>query len=715
MATELRRAVNLSLIGLVAQAVFAGLLLLIGLWSNSLATLAAARFSVIGVLIWLPVSLVLYQRKLAQEESLEAEQIRRERESAGQPVTGLFDERGELILARNRLQVMQRFLLPTFGLLTAAILILGSLLWWTWPLGAGLSDRAVWGTAQNASQSAAFLAGIAFLGFLLSRYGSGLAKAEGAPLLRAGSSYMMGTAMASGALAIVLACVHFNQPVPERVAAYVIRLAMLLVGAEIALNLILDFYRPRKPGEEPRAAFDSRLLNLLSETTGLAQTISEAFDYQFGIPISRTWAYQLLSRAMVPLIAFAVLSVLALSMIVVVHPGEQAIVERWGEPLQDVTGGSGALQPGLHLKWPWPIDRVYRYPIEQVQQVWLGLDLAHWDEEAQAKDVVLWSDPKHFGVDEFNLLVAVPPSEAEKRLEELSAEGADEDTGRAVPVAIIQAAVTVQYRVRENELYKYVYNYQQPGRVLQSAGYRELAEMASTIDLSTVFGPGRSAAKEELMRRLQRRADELELGIDIVFVGLQGVHPSSKVAEAFEQVVQAEIDMETTLQKAQAEANTTLAEVVGDERLARTLAERLVQIETFRDEPDPSEEQIDGLTAEAEQLFYGAGRSTSSGRRGEGSGVRGTAAQRVAEAEAWKQQKVNRVRGEVETFRQELLAYRKTPYLYVLRRYLETIQEAVRDMRKFVIAVPTRGPIIWELRDEPSAPGLGDIAGISSP
>jgi regulator of protease activity HflC (stomatin/prohibitin superfamily) len=702
--------------GLVMHLVFAGLVLLIGLWTQSLAVMAAARFVAIGALIWLPLSMVLYQRHLAHQEHLESEQLRRERESAGQPVSGIFGERGELLIAQNRLRWMRRYLLPIFGLLTAATLIATSLLWWHWDLGAGISDRQVWGLPSNAAQSAAFLAGLAFLAFLLGRYATGLAKVGDAHLLRAGASYTMASAMILGGLSVVLACVHFEQPIPERIAAYVIRLAMLVIGAETVLNLVLDIYRPRKPGEEPRAAFDSRLLGLLSETTGLAQTIAEAFDYQFGIPISKTWFYQLLAKAVVPLIAFAIFATLALSMVVVIKPGEQAIIERWGRPVQDVAGEGEALSAGLYLKWPWPIERVYRYPVDQVQQIMLGVLQERYDQEVEAQKVVLWSQRLHWDVEEYNLLVAVPRSESERSLQEaMLADEAAEPTGRAVPVTLIQAAVAVQYRIRPDELRDYAYNYDEPGRVLQSAAYRELYEMAATLDVERILGLDREATAEQLRRRIQARANELRLGLDIVFVGILGIHPPQKVADAFEDVVRAEITMETNLQEARAEANTTLAEVVGDERLARRLAQQLARIEALRDQDGPDQDEIARLTAEAEALFYGRGKIIAAGREGQGAGVRGGAAQLVAEAQAWRQQKVNQVRAEVETFRQELKAYRQTPYLYTLRRYLETIQEAVADIQKVVIALPERPPAVWLIDDKPTGPGLGDITGIKNP
>jgi hypothetical protein len=46
---------------------------------------------------------------------------------------------------------------------------------------------------------------------------------------------------------------------------YAIPWVMIVLGAEILLNTILDIYRPRVAGQYAQAAFDSRLLGLVNE------------------------------------------------------------------------------------------------------------------------------------------------------------------------------------------------------------------------------------------------------------------------------------------------------------------------------------------------------------------------------------------------------------------------------------------------------------------
>ena len=66
----------------------------------------------------------------------------------------------------------------------------------------------------------------------------------------------------------------------------------------------------------------------------------------------------------------------------VVGVEEQGLVERLGVPAR-----GAPLDPGLHLHWPWPIDRVVRVPVRRVQTLHVG----HEGEEEAGPEDVLWA------------------------------------------------------------------------------------------------------------------------------------------------------------------------------------------------------------------------------------------------------------------------------------------------------------------------------------
>ncbi len=158
---------------------------------------------------------------------------------------------------------------------------------------------------------------------------------------------------------------------------YLIPAIMALVGVELLLNLMLDIYRPRVPGQERRPPYDSRLLSLFAEPEGVLKTVATTLDYQFGFKVSETWFYRFMERAIVPLVLVQVLALWLLSAVVVVDQQEVAFVETLGVAhvsAQDAERGLLAtpLQPGYYLKWPWPISVARFVPAYRVRNVTMG-------------------------------------------------------------------------------------------------------------------------------------------------------------------------------------------------------------------------------------------------------------------------------------------------------------------------------------------------------
>src|SRR5262249_26491095 len=128
-----------------------------------------------------------------------------------------------------------------------------------------------------------------------------------------------------------------------------------------------------------------RVVGLLGQPEGLITTAAEALDYQFGFKVSETWFYQLFFERALKWLLLAQLAVLVLSTgVVFIEAGEQGLLERFGKPVQ----GRTLLNPGAHLKWPWPIERVYRFRTEQIQSFDVGFVP---DPEKEKETVILWT------------------------------------------------------------------------------------------------------------------------------------------------------------------------------------------------------------------------------------------------------------------------------------------------------------------------------------
>jgi len=537
----LRRAETAASFVLVVTALAAVVALLLSGYSRSAAAAAEAWHLLAGIAVWL-VALV-HQRlsRLADEEAHETASLRAKQ--ARQTDSSLFDEQQlDLFAARNRLAQFQKFFLPIFSILI--VIGLGTLC-------ALLLRRViaveVVAPVQNAMMTAMVFAGIAFVSFLLGKYTAGLATQPAWRPLRAGASYTMSCALGSLLVALSLAFYTFDLPVVERVTAYVLPSLLGLMALEIALNLILSIYRPRVEGQDWRPAYDSRLLGMLTASKGLLRTTADTLDYQFGFKVSETWFYRFMERTVAPLVLFQLATLYFLTCFVIVDSGEQAVIERFGRPLE----ARQTLGPGIHFKWPWPIDITYRYPVERVEMLMVGEQLT---EEAEG---YLWT--KSHAKAPFNLLVAnravastVPapktPSAAGTKPKRV-----DEDV---VPVSMLGGTIYVYYAV--SDLYDFLYNYRNAKEELNAMCYRELTRYAVSSDFLELLGSHRAEAATTLKERFQTRADASKLGVAIVGVSLQGIHPPVEIGESFQDVVGAMEEKEASIMEAEAYRNETL-------------------------------------------------------------------------------------------------------------------------------------------------------------
>jgi regulator of protease activity HflC (stomatin/prohibitin superfamily) len=587
--TSYTRARRTALYGLLLQIIAFGGVLVLGQSSLSVAMFTLAWYIGGGIPLWFVCLLVFRQHELVALESLDLEELRREKQSAGGG-EAIFDEEGGGALgfrvAETRLRWMQRWLLPAFGLVTALYLAgMGMWLWYQVKT-LGVLGR---GELQNLPISMILLGVGVLLLFLFARYASGMARVKEWQHLRACGSYMLGNAIAAAAAIICLgvAISPLKTPTPEHVLAYLIPVVMVLVAAETLINFILDVYRPRTPGVEPRACFDSRLLALIAEPGGIASTIAEAMNYQFGFEVSHTWFYQLLQRTFVPLLGAGLVILWALTCMLVVQPGEHAIVERFGRQLNAETPH----KCGLHWKLPWPIDVAHKYNTGELHQIIIGFkqfDAAPQADKEQTLDVALWDDVKHMGQPHFDFLIPVPrrvaeltmarpaePTVAETQPTTAPGERRPEE---ALPVNMVRMDVAIQYRIREDDLADYTVNIVNAQETLRDLAWEEVVRYSASNDLFTLLGEKYATAAMELRERIRRHVEELDLGLEIVYVGVQNVHPEPGVSKEFRRVVTAEQEKIAAIREAIVKENQVLSAVAGSRGVAINLAQAIDHI-----------------------------------------------------------------------------------------------------------------------------------------
>jgi len=669
-----RRAQTVAALGFVLQAAAFGALLGISIWKKSDAIQAVARLMVAALPIWVVVFLIFKQLRRVQAEELESAELKRAREGGGPDSIFEVDDEA-LLLERNRLRWMVQWMLPGTTVVMATILLIGHLLFWSWSLHkAFASPPEVVRPTQDPTMMMWVVVVIGLACFLYARAAIALSRFPSWRLLHAGATCMASNALACLGLVIALMA-GTNFAWAEPLFACVVRVAMLVLGVELGANFILDFYRPRAPGIVTRPSFDSRLLGLVGEPGGIAKSIAEAVNYQFGFEVSSTWFYQLLQRWMFPIMVLTGVMVLLLSSIVVVDADEAAVLERFGRPVGEPQHQK-VLEPGLHFKWPYPIDMVYRAPVKRMREMVVG--------EATQKDddprkPILWTEA-HDYIPELMLLVASPrltqPAEREpggaEEAEVLARRGTE-----SAAVSLLMVSVPIEYRIKD--IQKYLYRYVEPEKLLEGVAYAYLSDYAAGVDIDQLMGPGRTEFNATFKKLLQDRLDELDVGVEIVFAGLRGAHPpaTSQVANAFQAVVNAETSRAATITAAEGEARKLVISVAGTESQAKELDEAKQRLDELRKDTDADPLKLAEAEQRVDELLLGNPAKKIPALSGQVAAV-------TAEARAAVAMQIVEALTKVRAFATDVVAYEAAPELYKQRRMLEVF-EGIQDIRKYLI------------------------------
>jgi membrane protease subunit HflK len=481
-------------------------------YTNSLAGQVSVVFLALGTLV---AAVTWFQMRLEQSEQLEKLELDELARSHGE--SALFEARdAEVFPAQRSREQFERFFVPLFTVVLCLVEAGGAYFLWKW-----LSSSS---TSPNLSQPMAgmfifFL--LALVLFLVGRFSATYARLENQRLLRPSAGYLLLNAVLCALVGAGIVGVRARFPKADLYVAYALCALLALLGVETLVALVFEIYRPRVKGKIGRPIYDSRLVGLLGQPEGLITTAAQALDYQFGFKVSETWFYRFFERAILWLLPLQILLLILSTGLVVVEPGEQALLEHFGKPVE----GRTVLGPGPHFKWPWPIDRIYRFRTEQIQTFDVGVVPG---EEREQEAAVLWT-VAHTKQTEDNFLVAN---------REPAGANANATSGkRTPPVSLVTGSIPVLYQI--TNVADWAYNNEDAPSLLQDLGTREIVRYLAGADLSDLMSAGRLEAGRTLAERIQAASDAHGLGARIIEVGLQDLHPPVKVAEDYEKVVAA--------------------------------------------------------------------------------------------------------------------------------------------------------------------------------
>ena len=475
--------------------------------SNSMAGEVSTIFLGIGTLV---AAVSWFQMRLEENERLEKMEFDELTRSKGGST--LFETKDtEGFPAQRSREQFERFLVPVFTALVLIAEVIFAYLLWHW-----FSKEQLLVELKQPTTLLAFFAAFALGLFIFGKFSATFARLENNRLLRPGAGWVLLGAYLCALVAIGTIGVLTGYPRSDYYVAKILSALLVLVALETLINLILEIYRPRVKGKVARPLYESRLVGLLGQPEGLITTAAQALDYQFGFKVSETWFYRFFERYLGLILLLQLGAFFLSSTMVFIDPGEQALLEHFGQRSKVVLG------PGGHLKWPWPIDKVYRFHTEEIQSLIVG---SQPDPLAANQTTVLWTTPH---AKEENFIVA-------NRDQNLLSTN---EVAATPAVSLMTVSIPVQFQI--TNLVDWVYQAENVTNLLEDIATREVVRYFAGADFNEIMSSERGAAAVGLRERIQAAANTNHLGIKIVFVGLQDIHPPLKVAGDYEKVVGAE-------------------------------------------------------------------------------------------------------------------------------------------------------------------------------
>lgn len=712
--------------GLGIQAGIGLAMIVLGVVGRSVDTslLWASAYPLIGTLVWLSLLVVFHQHKLERLEALEADELAQSRG------TTIFDR--EILATRvaaRRLELMHRWLMPAASLVVAGALAVCGVVFIRRLNDPGSPESPfVFEVTDNLAWAMAVCLVLALIAFIFSRFVAGMAKQPAWQNLRGGAGYMVGNALVCLALAAGFGFQYAQQSAVLPAVTYGIAIFMVALAAEIVLNFILNLYRPRRVGETPRPAFDSRILSLLAAPDSIVRSINEAVNYQFGFDITSSWGYQLLLRSVGALVLVGAAVMLGLSCLVTVEQDQRAVRLRFGR-IVEVHG------PGLMFKLPWPIETAELHEVGRVRPLSLAVNpvpnrpppaqrVSSWVIEdttagdrrlfvtgasrlaaAQSGASSLTSGSRGGGRQPDAAPTAGPSPSGESReagLDEAAEALLADPLQFAAPglltppepvdaaaeavasqVALVDAEVVVLYRVRPDELRKYLeFASESRGRrtgrtmrerAMRAIALRELSAYFQSLSLEDVLSPGRSGILDDLRQRIQARFDDpaVDIGVDVVAVTVPLLRPPYGAAAMFEEFTISVQANRQALDIAQQRADVTMAVLVSGSANAEEIVRQIERLATV---PSTEPQRIAEESQSIEESILR---------------TRGSAAADIERAEAVRWTVQMQARADVNRLEGDLPLYRAAPELFKQRHLMRVLSQTIPLVRsRYFLALP---------------------------
>ncbi len=247
---------------------------------------------------------------------------------------------------------------------------------------------------------------------------------------------------------------------------------------------------------------DLGVLSYLEENTGI--TMRSLFSLR-------------MARAILPYTLLVAVALFWFSTgIMQIESHQEGAVYRLGR-LQEKTLG-----PGLHITLPWPLDKTEVYNTASLSKMTIGYRSATDTDNT-------WTG--NHGNNEYKLLLG----------------GGDE---------LVSINLRLEYRI--SDLGSYLTGSATPERLLEALAYEIVTDRTVNTDLEALLSVDRSKFAEDIRADIEKRLEASPIGLSVVSVVLESIHPPVEVASIYQRIISAEIESEKYILDAEAKAAVAL-------------------------------------------------------------------------------------------------------------------------------------------------------------
>jgi Cu+-exporting ATPase len=262
------------------------------------------------------------------------------------------------------------------------------------------------------------------------------------------------------------------------------------------------------------------------------------------IDLVRAWEWTTRRRrALLALACIALLAGYAASGSTMIRPGDVGVLQRLGR-------FRGILEGGLHLRWPYPIERVKTVGRDRMRSVEIGFR----GSGAAGPELVRWeSSHGRMTIDSADDVALL-----------LTGDG-----------RYVELAATLQFQIDATDpeaLWRYVFDASDVDgalRPLAEAAVREIVGRRALVDLLTA---GRAEAEAAAADLLAARIAAYRLGIVVRGITFQDIHPPLEVVAAYRDVSRATSDRQRRINEARAYHDRIVTEAGGAGQAIRQAA-----------------------------------------------------------------------------------------------------------------------------------------------